>query len=178
MFNPGGKKTISLLLTLVFCFSIFSTTVFAGVEPESTRPDAVAQPIDLSLPQPEAIIEELGNTGDSEGPDEITPMALDTIFDLGMLLVDALEFATDPTWEGFGWVLYDVVTVALPGVLNLKGGSQLVGRLINRSSYLKAALQKEVKSYGQLTSATPPSLAAPGGSWQRHHIIADRKSVV
>ena len=83
-------------------------------------------------------------------------------------------FYNNPTWSGFGYIVIDATMVALPGVPNVRGGYRAVGSLIDRSAYLKTALQKRVKSYSELRNMDPPDLTAPGGSWERHHIIAGK----
>lgn len=51
---------------------------------------------------------------------------VDTVVDVACLVLDIYDFAQDPSWDGLGLILMDVITAAVPGVPNLGVPSRLM----------------------------------------------------
>lgn len=80
---------------------------------------------------------------------EIHPMFVETIFDIGCLVLSINDFLDDPSWENFAWVVVDGATVALPGVPAV-GSLKTIKRLIDASSILEKSLKIGVETYNTL----------------------------
>ena len=92
---------------------------------------------------------------------EITPRAVETLFDIGCLVISAAEFYNDPTvWNGIFFVT-DIAAVAFPFVPSVSG----VKRMLKSSDNLHDAMKYGVKTYRDLTKATS------GTGLQAHHIM-------
>ncbi|MFB5086821.1 hypothetical protein PGC35_06300 [Psychrobacillus sp. PGGUH221] len=101
---------------------------------------------------------------------EISPMAVDTIFDIGSFSLSLYEYNQNPSfWSGF-WVVADGAAMVFPGIPAVSG----VNRMIQDSpSVLKPALAKGVRPYSTLQNISAPSNYM-GNGWERHHIFEKR----
>lgn len=100
----------------------------------------------------------------------ISPLAIDTIFDIASFSLSLSEYNKNKTfWNGF-WVVADGAAVVFPGVPAVSG----VKRMIEGStSVLKPSLAKGVRKYSALQNISAPS-NYKGSGWERHHIFEKR----
>jgi RHS repeat-associated protein len=87
------------------------------------------------------------NAGDPSG------MWLDTVIDVVGLVFDVVDFASDPSWEGAGWILVGVGAMVIPGVVN----PRIVGRLWNGAEWMKKTMNKP--PIGCFPAGTPVLMA-------------------
>lgn len=96
--------------------------------------------------------------------DGISPQFIETIFDIGSLVISFTEFITNPTfWNGFN-VVVDGAAVIVPGVPSINGAK----RMIQASPILADSMRVGIMTYGNMRNKTVPS------GWQRHHIFEKR----
>lgn len=95
---------------------------------------------------------------------EITPYAVETLFDIGCLVISITEFYNNPSvWNGI-FVVMDAASVAFPFVPAVSG----VKRMIKSSDKLQDAMKYGVKTYKDLTDMTG------GTGLQAHHIMPNK----
>ena len=92
---------------------------------------------------------------------EITPYAVETLFDIGCLVISITEFYNNPSvWNGI-FVVMDAASVAFPFVPAVSG----VKRMIKSSDDVKDAMEYGIRRYGDLKNMTS------GTRFQSHHIM-------
>lgn len=100
----------------------------------------------------------------SAGDAEITPYAVETLFDIGCLVISITEFYNNPSvWNGI-FVVMDAASVAFPFVPAVSG----VKRMIKSSDKLQDAMKYGVKTYGDLKKMTK------GTGLEAHHIMPNK----
>jgi len=108
--------------------------------------------------------------GDSVQEAPISPMSIETIFDIGSFALSVAEYNANPGfWSGF-WVVADGLAVVFPAVPAVSG----VKRMMQESTFvLKPALQKGVRTYREAKNIPAPAYFM-GKPWARHHIFEQR----
>ena len=90
----------------------------------------------------------------------IQPYAIETLFDIGCLVISAKEFYSNPSiWNGM-FVILDGASVVLPFVPSVSGAT----RLIKNSGKLQDPLKHGVKTYRELQKVS-------SDLYQAHHIM-------
>ena len=107
---------------------------------------------------------DLGPTNLNSDYDDIQPYAVETLFDIGCLILSASEFYNNPSvWNGMQ-VIIDGDSVILPFVPALSG----VKRMIKASDKLQDSLEYGIKTYGDLRKTIS------GTGLEAHHIMPQK----
>ena len=108
------------------------------------------------------VIDESTAEGSSD-EDGIQPHVVETLFDIGCLVISASEFYNNPSvWNGM-FVIIDGAAAILPFVPSVSGAK----RLIIGSGKLQESLTRGVKTYGEL-------IKTPTAGRQAHHIMPEK----